>query len=107
MSALANIKSPIGSQQSRVNSILRERVGNFLAQCEGADVARIVQEGAEDVLSWLRAQLRGRVVARRRAEDLARLLAGRELSKRQVLRLFLAWLDQEERIGGEDFIAIE
>jgi hypothetical protein len=60
-----------------------------------------------DVIAWLDRHLRGPVAARRRVAELARQLAGQELSKRQLFRIFLSWLDPENRLAGDDFVHVE
>jgi len=86
---------------------LRRRLEGFLSSSAMLTREEVTSLLSPEVAEWMGRQLGLRISARRRIGELTGLLVRRELTRAEALRLFLGWLDEENRLGEKDLVAIE
>jgi hypothetical protein len=74
---------------------------------EGATPEELLEHLTPGSLELLHRVLTTRVVARRSLAALYALLAGKRLTKRELVQTFQSWLDPRGEIGGEEVILVE
>ena len=61
----------------------------------------------DDVADWIGEQLARKTAARRKGEDLLKLIQGKQLRKKQIMNVFDRWLDERRNLTDEDLIDVE
>jgi hypothetical protein len=99
--------------RERVEASLREapadvseRAGGLLTMREEAEPADVVSSCTPEVAQWL-SRVLAKPAASRNIGALVESVKGKRLSKSELLRLFLKWLDSGGALSDEDYVDIE
>jgi len=92
--------------QPETPASVREHVAPLL-DADGAPPEVLLDHLTPETMEFLQRVLTTRIVARRQLSELLALLANRALAKRELLQVFLHWLDAANQIAPEEIVAVE